>query len=157
MIGQKTMQWAEYAERIEKLPSIALRHICLDAQEAIDAMPDGINAGYYADEKHICVAELRKRALNKANRGKEYSDVLSRMYEILKEAGYNSFEMVDDLRDLVHDSQRPATEEAEAVDYKTKYDELIESILTWASTPQNHGGNPYGHSFMKDVPWQNRR
>jgi len=112
-MNAKTMEWAKYTTRIEKLPSIALRHICKDAQEAIDAMPDGINAGYYADEIHICGNELHQRAKNKVCREKEYGEALSSMYEILKEAGYNSFEMIDDLRDLVHDSQRPATEKDE--------------------------------------------
>ena len=110
---KKTMQWAKYTTRIEKLPSIALRFIIKDAQEAIKAMPDGINAGYYADESHVCAGELRKRALNKVCREKEYGDALSEMFQILKDAGYNSFEMIDDLRDLVHDSQRPATEKDE--------------------------------------------
>ncbi len=110
---KKTMQWAQYTERIQKLPSIALRHIIKDDQEAIAAMPDGVNAGYYMDEVHICGMELCRRAKNKVNREKEYGDALSSMYQILKEAGYNSFEMIDDLRDLVHDSQRPATEKDE--------------------------------------------
>lgn len=109
---QKVMQWAIYTERIEKLPSVALRFTCKDAQEAIDAMPDGINAGYYADEIHICQAELRNRAKKMVCREEEYRDVLAEMYTILREAGYDSNEMVDDLRDLVNDSQRPAIAEA---------------------------------------------
>ena len=109
----KTMQWAVYTTRIEKLPSIALRHICVDAQEAIDAMPDGVNAGYYACEIHICDLELHRRASSRVCREKKYGDTLSEMYTILKEAGYNSFEMIDDLRDLVNDSLRPATEKEE--------------------------------------------
>lgn len=111
--GKKTMQWAQYTTRIEKLPSIALRHIRRDAQEAIDAMPDGVNAGYYADEMMICASELRKRAKKMVCREKAYGNALAHMYQILKQAGYNSFEMIDDLHDLVHDSQRPATEKDE--------------------------------------------
>lgn len=42
----------------------------------------------------------------------------------------------------------------ELIDVKEKYDELIEAILLWAKTPGNHGGNPYCHSFMKLVPWE---
>ena len=87
------------------------------------------------------------------NREEQYQVQLSRMWHILKNAGYNSFEMIDDLRDLVNDSQRPATEEAEIVDYKAKYDELAGACLLWAKTPQDHGGNPYCHDFMKLVPW----
>ena len=107
----KTMQWAQYMTRIEKLPSITLKHICVDAQEAIDAMPDGVNAGYYADEIFICGNELHQRSMNGVCREKEYGDALSQIYQILKDAGYNSFEMIDDLRDLVNDSLRPATED----------------------------------------------
>ena len=151
--AKKVMQWAVYTERIEKLPSVALRFICKDAQEAVDAMPDGINAGYYADEIHICASELRNRAKKMCCREEQYVKVLSDMFLMLREAGYDSNDMVDDLRDLVNDSQRPATEEAEVVDYKAKYDGLVEACLLWAKTPQNHGGNPYCHSFMKLVPW----
>ena len=110
--GQKKMQWAVYTERIERLPSVALRFICKDAQETMDAMPDGINAGYYADEIHICAAELRNRCEKQYGfRERQYREVLAEMYMILREAGYDSNEMVDDLHDLVNDSQRPAIDE----------------------------------------------
>lgn len=155
--GQKVMQWAVYTERIEKLPSVALRFICNDAQEAINAMPDGINAGYYGDEILICSDELHKRSKMLVNREEKYVRVLADMFLLLKEAGYNSYEMIDDLRDLVNDSQRPATEEAEVNDYKAKHNELVEAILLWANTSHNHGGNPFRHDFMKLVPWKNRR
>ena len=127
MTGQKTMQWAMYTERIEKLPSVALRFIMIDAQEAIDAMPDGINAGYYADEIHISASELRKRARKMVNREPEYMRALSEMYILLREAGYDSNDMVDDLRDLVNDSQRPAIDEdaGDSADDKT----LVKSKL----------------------------
>jgi len=111
--NQKKMQWAHYTERIERLPSVALRFICKDAQEVINAMPDGINAGYYADEIHICASELHNRAKKLVCREEQYVQVLAEMYTILREAGYDSNEMVDDLRDLVNDSRRPAIEEDE--------------------------------------------
>lgn len=155
MTGQKVMQWATYTTRIEKLPSIALRHIIKDAKEAIQAMPKGVNAGYYTDEMHICAGELHKRMTKRVNREREYRDTLMAMYLVLKAAGYNSYELVDDLRELVNDSQHPPTESAEVVDYEAKHKELAEAILLWAKTPQNHGGNPYGHDFMKLVPWKN--
>jgi hypothetical protein len=111
MTGQKMMDFAAYWERIEKLPSVALRFIQQDAQEAIDAMPDGPNAGYYADEVSICASELRNRAKKMVRREEQYLHVLSEMYLTLKEAGYDSNDMIDDLRDLVNDSQRPAVDE----------------------------------------------
>lgn len=109
-MGDKVMKHAEYQERIQKLPSIALRFIAKDAQEAIDAMPDGPNFGYYADEVCYCADELAKREKSLVNREEQYRNVLSDIFLILKEAGYDSNDMVDDLRDLVNDSQRPATE-----------------------------------------------
>ena len=109
-MGDKVMKHAEYQERIAKLPSAALRFIAKDAKEAVAAMPDGPNAGYYQDEICYCADELQKRADSLVNREEEYRNVLTDIYFILKEAGYDSNDMVDDLRDLVNDSQRPATE-----------------------------------------------
>lgn len=114
-LGQKIMRWAEYEERIQRLPNAALRYIIKDAQEAIDANPQGLNAGYYADEMHICAGELHKRAKKLVNREQEYQRLLYQIWHVLKEAGYNSYEMLDDLRNLVNDSQRPATEEIETM------------------------------------------
>ncbi len=104
----KTMLHAEYQERIQALPSIALRHIAKDAREAVEAMPDGPNAGYYADEVSYCNMELRDRAKNMVCREEEYTETLTRIFIILKESGYCGSDMIDDLRDLVNDSQREA-------------------------------------------------
>ena len=158
MAETKQMKFAEYEERILGLPSIALRFIMRDAKKAIEALPDGPNAGYYADEIMVCGQELTRRLKpKKTNRESEYHSTLTEIVVILDNAGYCSNNLLDDLRDLVNDSSRPATEEAEGVDFHAKYEELIESILSWASTAQNHGGNPYGHSFMKLVPWKERK
>lgn len=117
----KTMQWAIYTERIQQLPSAALRFIVADAQEAIKAKPDGIKAGYYADEILICKQELAQRARNRYGfREYQYQHVLTEMYMILKEAGYDSNEMVDDLRDLVNDSRRPAIDDGAGDDDNEK-------------------------------------
>jgi len=123
--GQKTMNFAAYVERIAKLPTCAVRFSMQDAQEAIDAMPDGPNAGYYADEVSMCASELRNRAKKMVSREPEYKSVLTRMYFILREAGYNSYDMLDDLRDLVNDSQRPATEEEEKHGIPTELDRRL--------------------------------
>jgi len=40
----------------------ALRFAIQDAQEAIQAMPDGHKADYYADEVHYCAMELARRS-----------------------------------------------------------------------------------------------
>lgn len=47
-------------------PADQLRYAIKDAQEAIDAMPDGPNVGRYLDEQHACMMELNRR--RKANR-----------------------------------------------------------------------------------------
>jgi hypothetical protein len=107
----KTMDHMAYQKKIRRLPCDALRFIVKDAQEAIAAMPDGPNAGYYADEINYAAMELKKRETALANREGDYHAVLDQVFKILKEAGYNSYDILDDLRDLVNDSQRPATEE----------------------------------------------
>ena len=109
-MGDKKMDHAEYQEKLKSLPSAALRFIAKDAQEAIDAMPDGPNVGYYADEICYCADELAKREHKLVNREEQYQVQLSRIFFILKNAGYDSYDMLDDLRDLVNDSQRPAIE-----------------------------------------------
>jgi hypothetical protein len=112
-MGDKKMNHAAYQARLHSLPPEALRFIIKDAQEAIDAMPLGPNSGYYADEVHYAAAELHKRAVQAVSRETDYRLALAQMWKILKNAGYNSYDMVDDLRDLVNDSKRPATEQDE--------------------------------------------
>lgn len=122
-MGDKVMKHAEYQERIAKLPSVAVRFIMNDAMETIVAMPDGPNAGYYADEICYCADELAKREKSLVNREEQYRNVLTDIYLILKKAGYDSNDMVDDLHDLVNDSQRPATE-ADEIEGMTQRSEL---------------------------------
>lgn len=100
------MNHVEYQACIEKLPSITLHHIRHNAQEAIVAEPDGPNFGYYVDELYLCASELRNRAKKMVCREHEHMGVLAEMHTILKAAGYDSNDMVDDLRDLVNDSRR---------------------------------------------------
>lgn len=52
---------AEYQKKLKKLAVSALLFTINDAQQAIKAMPDGVKAGYYADEIHYCNMELRNR------------------------------------------------------------------------------------------------
>ena len=146
-MAKKIMHFAEYEERIIGLPSISLRYIISDATEAIAAQPLGENAGYYQDEIMICGQELSRRIKprKRTNRESEYHNTLTEIAVILKNAGHEPREMIGDLR--------KATKE----DYQAKYNELVEAVLLWAKTPGNHGGNPYGHSFMKLVPWKESR
>ena len=112
-MGDKKMDHAAYQTRMKSLPRVALDYIVDDAQKAIAAMPDGPNAGYYADEVHYAAMEIQKRLVRRQSREKEYHLLLGELYLILRSAGYNSYDLVDDLRELVNDSQRPATEQDE--------------------------------------------
>lgn len=60
----KEMDHSGYMEKLRdetKYPESALRYIMKDAKAAMDAMPDGPNAGYYQDEIHYCAMELNRR------------------------------------------------------------------------------------------------
>jgi len=57
----KKMNHAEYQIALTKKTSDQLVFIAKDAREAVKAMPDGENAGYYADEVHYCLQEIRRR------------------------------------------------------------------------------------------------
>jgi len=113
MTEGKKMQFAQYEEKVHGLPSVALRFIIKDAKEALQAMPDTPNAGYYQDEILICSQELTRRMKNKADRECNYHETLTQVYMILRVAGYCTNDLIDDLRDLVNDAYRPAAEEDE--------------------------------------------
>ncbi len=57
----KTMDHAAYQSKLKKVAHETLRFILEDAREAVDAQPQGENAGYYMDEVHYAAAELRRR------------------------------------------------------------------------------------------------
>lgn len=65
---KKEMNHSAYIAKTRTMSAITLRFIIKDCQEAINAMPNGINAGYYQDEIHYCSMELnrREKALNKS-------------------------------------------------------------------------------------------
>lgn len=58
----KQMDHNEYPKRMKKLTGDQLRYTIQDAREAMLAMPDGENAGYYADEISYAAMELSRRA-----------------------------------------------------------------------------------------------
>lgn len=58
----KIMDHTEYQKRLRSNSESSLRFIIKDAHEAIAAMPDGENVGYYTDEIHYASMELRRRA-----------------------------------------------------------------------------------------------
>jgi len=57
----KIMDHTAYQNKLKKYSDEQITHVIRDAREAISAMPDGENAGYYSDEIHYCVMELNKR------------------------------------------------------------------------------------------------
>ena len=55
------MDHSEYPKSLRSKNDDALRYIAADAKAALDAMPDGENASYYADEICYCCDELARR------------------------------------------------------------------------------------------------
>lgn len=109
----KIMRHAEYQERLRGLPNRALRFIIQDAQEAIQAMPDGPNAGYYADEVNYAGMELQRRQKSMHKWEQPVGDqlaTLNRIDAMLRKAGYKNQDTLDNLRDLLKSAERPATE-----------------------------------------------
>lgn len=63
----KTMNHVDYPKSLKTKTDEQLRFIMKDAKEAIDAMPNGENAGYYQDEICYCVDELYARKNARGN------------------------------------------------------------------------------------------
>jgi hypothetical protein len=61
----KQMDHAQYMLKARKMSDSSLRYVLEDAKQACLANPDGINAGYYADECHYCAMEITRREKNK--------------------------------------------------------------------------------------------
>jgi len=57
----KVMNHTNYPKKLKKKSHAELRYIIKDCQEALNAMPAGENAGYYADEINYCANELNRR------------------------------------------------------------------------------------------------
>lgn len=58
---QKTMNHTEYQKAMRTKTGAELAWIIKDASEAVRANPDGVNAGYYADEVNYASSELYRR------------------------------------------------------------------------------------------------
>lgn len=61
MTATTNIDHAATAARMRTLDADALRFIITDATGAIEAMPNGHKAGYYADEINYAAAELKRR------------------------------------------------------------------------------------------------
>lgn len=57
----KQMDHTAYKKKVRKMDLHALVYVAKDAQTALNAIPDGPNAGYYQDEVNYCLDEIRRR------------------------------------------------------------------------------------------------
>jgi len=77
---------AEYQKRMKSRTEAELRFIIKDAREAIEAMPNGHKAGYYADEISYAAMELTKRSKTTIEQlKKEYPEVPAWVTERVRE------------------------------------------------------------------------
>jgi hypothetical protein len=53
---------ASYPARCRRMSDAELMFTIADCRSALEAMPDGTKAGFYADEIHYANAELQRRA-----------------------------------------------------------------------------------------------
>ena len=61
MLITKIMDHLRYQKRMKGLTMDSLRFIIKDAKEAVNAMPDNPNNGYYLDEIHYAGMEIQRR------------------------------------------------------------------------------------------------
>ena len=76
----KKMDHNAYIARTRKMEDASLRYVRDDARQAIEAMPDGPNAGYYADEMHYCEMEIARRS-NLTAKSAKVADMLVRLLD----------------------------------------------------------------------------
>jgi len=57
----KQMNHAEYQAKVKRMTYAQLTYVVKDATRAIEAMPNGDNEGYYADEVNYCADEISRR------------------------------------------------------------------------------------------------
>ena len=60
-LGIYCMRFANYAERCRNATDAGLVYVMKDARAAMLANPDGVKAGYYADEISMAGMELNRR------------------------------------------------------------------------------------------------
>ena len=59
---KKLMEHASYMASVKRRTTPQLEYQLQDAREALDAMPEGVNASYYADEVCYIGMELKFRS-----------------------------------------------------------------------------------------------
>jgi len=58
---EKKMDHTEYMAKVKTMSFESLLYVAKDAKQAMEALPDGVNAGYYADECHYVNMEMNRR------------------------------------------------------------------------------------------------
>ena len=58
---KKTMHHERYIARTKRMSDVELEFSRRDAYQALEAFPEGINAGYYADEVSYLSMEIHRR------------------------------------------------------------------------------------------------
>ena len=61
MVEQTNIDHINYPKYLHNKSIAQLAYVIQDAREAIEAMPEGHKAGYYADEINYCAMEIRRR------------------------------------------------------------------------------------------------
>ena len=59
--GKKLTTTGEYFKGLQKKTPTEIAYVANDAQLALNAMPNGVNAKYYRQEVILCLAELKCR------------------------------------------------------------------------------------------------
>jgi len=59
--GQERIDHTEYPKSLKNKTEAQLRYTIKDAKAAMEAMPEGRKAGYYADEINYCAMEIQRR------------------------------------------------------------------------------------------------
>ena len=57
----ENLDFRTFEKRARKMTEKSLRYVINDCKAAIKSMPEGVKAGYYADEIHVCVGEINRR------------------------------------------------------------------------------------------------
>jgi hypothetical protein len=64
----KQMNHTDYIKKTRTMDEAQLRYVIQDATEAMQALPNNPNNGYYQDEIHYCAMELHRRSQKKSTK-----------------------------------------------------------------------------------------
>jgi hypothetical protein len=59
--GKKIRTTGDYVKGLQRKTPTEIAYVANDAQLALNAMPNGVNAKYYRQEVILCLAELKCR------------------------------------------------------------------------------------------------